>query len=93
MAFHGSFDDNVDTESARNIAKTGGLVERLSLMLRLDLQPDRLEPELRKLLNRLYKTDLTPQPDALAVIEKRAVKEQPVDAAELLAAVEGLFIL
>lgn len=93
MAFHGSFDDNVDTESARNIAKTGGLVERLSLMLRLNLQPDRLEPELRKLLNRLYKTDLTPQPDALAVIEKRAVKEQPVDAAELLAAVEGLFIL
>jgi len=93
MAFRGSFDDNVETENARNIAKTGGLVERLSLMLRLDLQPDRVTPELCKLLNRLYKTDLTPQPDALAVIEERAVKEHPVETSALLAAVEGLFVL
>ena len=68
-------------------------MERLSLMLRLDLQPDRVTPELCKLLNRLYKTDLTPQPDALAVIEERAVKEHPVETSALLAAVEGLFVL
>lgn len=93
MAFRGSFDDNVDTENARNIAKTGGLVERISLMLRLDLQPERLKPELCKLLNRLYKTDLTPQPGALEVLTGYAVKEQPAGPATLLAAVEGLFIL
>lgn len=93
MAFRGSFDDNVDTESARNIAKTGGFVERISLMLRLDLQPERIKPELCKLLNRLYKTDLTPQSGALAVIEAHAVKETPVSPSALLTAVESLFVL
>ena len=62
-------------------------------MLRLDLQPERLKPELCKLLNRLYKTDLTPQPGALEVLTGYAVKEQPAGPATLLAAVEGLFIL
>ena len=93
MAFQGSFDDAVEAESARNITKTGGLVERLSLMLRLDLQPEQVRRELRKLLNRLYKTDLTPQPGALAVIEGQALEEQPVETGALLAAVEGLFLL
>ena len=62
-------------------------------MLRLDLQPEKVEPELQKLINRLYKTDLTPQPDALAVIEKQALENQPVESTSLLAAVEGLFVL
>lgn len=92
-AFQGSFDDTVEVESARNITKTGGLVERLSLMLRLDLQPEMLDRELCKLLNRLYKTDLTPQPGALAVIEKQALEKQPAEPGRLLATVEGLFLL
>lgn len=93
MAFRGSFDDSVDTESARNITKTGGLVERISLMLRLDWQLQRLDGELRKLLNRLYKTDLTPQSGALEVIQRRALEEQPVDHDLLLRSVEGLFLV
>lgn len=94
MAFHGSFDDSVNTEAARNITKTGGMVEKLSLMLRLDLQPERVKQELLKLLNRLYKTDLSPQPEALAVVEQHAMEtDHPVSKAELLAAVEGLFLL
>ena len=93
MAFYGSFDGSVEVENARNITKTGGLVERLSLMLRLDLQPEKVEPELQKLVNRLYKTDLTPQPGPLAVIEKQALEDQPAEPAALLAAVEGLFVL
>lgn len=91
MAFRGSFDENVDAESARNITKAGGTIERLSLMLRLDWKPEQLHRELQKLINRLYKTDLTPKADALAVVERCALEEQPVDKLELLAAVEGLF--
>ena len=92
MAFRGSFDDTVDAETARNITKTGSMVERLSLMLRLDWRADRLQRELEKLVNRLYKTDLTPNPAALAVIEQQAIKQQAVPPLELLAAVEGLFM-
>ncbi|MEE0800675.1 MAG: alpha-E domain-containing protein [Gemmiger sp.] len=93
MAFRGSFDDSVDNEEARNITKAGGLVERLSLMLRLDWQSERTGRELQKLLNRLYKTDLKPQPQAMAVLERCALEEASVPRNELLSAVEGLFVL
>ena len=91
MAFRGSFDDSVETESARNITKTGGLVERISLMLRLDWQPERLDRELQKLVNRMYKTDLVPQPEARDIIVQRAMGGGDVDRWTLLNSVEGLF--
>ena len=91
MAFRGSFDDSVDLESARNITKAGFSVERLSLMLRLNWQPERLERELRKLLNRLYKTDLPTDKQARESVARQALHEEPVDPKTLLAGVEGLF--
>ena len=91
MAFRGSFDDSVEVEAARNITKTGGMVERISLMLRLGWQAERLDLELQKLLNRLYKTDLPPEKDALEVIARRTVQGEQVDSVTLLHSVEGLF--
>ena len=90
-AFRGSFDDAVEEETARNITKTGGMVERISLMLRLERHMERLEGEQRKLLNRLYKTGLTPQPDALRTLSDQALDVQPVDRITLLSSVESLF--
>ena len=91
MAFRGSFDDSVEVDTARNITKTGGMVERISLMLRIGRQPDRLDRELQKLINRLYKTDLTPEKEALDVITSKAVGSQEIDHVLLLNSVEGLF--
>ena len=91
MAFRGSFDDSVEAETARNITKTGALVERLSLMLRLDWHMERMDRELKKLLNRLYKTGLTPRPAALEILTRRAVEEKEVERSALLSSVEGLF--
>ena len=91
MAFRGSFDDSVDTEQARNIVKSGGMVERISLMLRLDWRMDRLGRELRKLLNRLYKTDLPVDDGAVDVVSRRAVSGEEVEPFLLLRSVEGLF--
>lgn len=93
MAFRGSMDDSVENEKARNVVKTGGLVERLSLMLRLEWHLDNLERELHKLLNRLYKTNLTTNPDALDVITRKAIDGQNVDQAQLLSSIEGLFVV
>lgn len=93
MAFRGSFDEAVDHEGVRNITKTGGTVERLSLMLRLDLQPERLHQEMSKLLNRLYKTDLVTEPKALKTITAYAMEEADVPKPELLRCVEGLFVV
>ena len=93
MAFRGSFDEAVDHEGVRNITKTGGTVERLSLMLRLGWQTDRLRQEMRKLLNRLYKTDLATEPGALQTITDYAVEEADVPAPALLRSVEELFVV
>lgn len=93
MAFRGSLDDCVEAESARNITKSGGFVERLSLMLRLDWHTERLQSELRKLLNRLYKTDLPVDRQALETITACAVEGASVERQELLRCVEGLFLV
>ena len=91
MAFRGSFDDAVEEETARNITKTGGMIERISLMLRLERHMERLDGELRKLLNRLYKTGLSPQTGSLRTVTDRALGGQPVDRITLLSSVESLF--
>ena len=94
MAFRGSFDDSVDTETARNITKSGSSVERISLMLRLGTAEDAaLRRELQKLMNRLYKTDLTADPAAMDVITQKAMDGAEVDRSRLLSSVEGLFLV
>ncbi|MGN8890110.1 alpha-E domain-containing protein [Dysosmobacter sp. HCP28S3_G4] len=91
MAFQGSFDDSVEAESARNITKSGGSVERISMMLRLGTEDAPLRRELRKLLNRLYKTDLPVDQTALETVTQMAVYGADVPLPQLLASVEGLF--
>ena len=93
MAFRGSFDDSVEEESIRNITKSGICVERISLILRLNWQPERLERELRKMLNRLYKTDLAVSGEALEAVNRRAIGGADVDSVTLLRSVEGLFLV
>ena len=91
MAFRGSFDDTVDDENTRNITKCGILVERISLMLRVNWQTERLPRELAKLLNRLYKTDLPRNQQAVEVISSQVMGIGDGDRLSLLSSVEGLF--
>ncbi|MCD8115648.1 MAG: alpha-E domain-containing protein [Oscillospiraceae bacterium] len=93
MAFRGCFDDAVDEEDVRNILKAGGFVERLSLMLRLDWRMERLQRELLKLMNRLYKTNLPTSKDSLEVIQRAALAGEETDHQLLLRSVESLFLL
>lgn len=57
-AFRGSCEDSVADSNLRNIVKTGVSVERLSLRLRLDLQPEDMGMEIRRLLSRVNRTRL-----------------------------------
>ena len=91
MAFRGSFDDTVDNENTRNITKCGVLVERISLMLRVNWHTERLSRELAKLLNRLYKTDLPRNQASVDVISQQVLGSGDVDRLALLSSVEGLF--
>lgn len=91
MAFRGSLSDTVESEQSRNIVKSGGIVERVSLMLRLSFHLEQLEAEMRKLLNRLYKTDLPVDRQALDVVSRQAMEGGQTERLVLLRAVESLF--
>lgn len=90
IAFRGSFDDTADSENARNITKTGGMVERISTMIRLGAEEDKLRNECMKLLNRMYKTDLEHSIEAAAGISAYAFDGTGTKR-ELLGNVECLF--
>ena len=91
MAFRGSFDDAIDIESMRNITKAGGSVEKVSLTLRLNWRTERLQKEIQKLVNRLYKTDLPINDSALDIITRKAIEDEDIDKHILLQSVEELF--
>lgn len=93
MAFRGSFDDSVDGERTRNITKSGVLVERISLLLRVNWHEERLERELTKLLNRLYKTNLPLNQDAVDVLCRHAMGKEHTNRLTLLKSVEELFLV
>ena len=93
MAFRGSFDDSVDHERIRNITKSGVLVERISLLLRVNWHEERLGREISKLLNRLYKTNLPLNQDAVDAIFRHTMGEKLADRLTLLNSVEGLFLV
>lgn len=91
MAFRGSFDGSADSEDTRNITKTGGMVERISTMIRMGADEAKLKNECLKLLNRLYKTDLEHDHDSIAVISGYALEGSVSSPSELLNGVECLF--
>lgn len=93
MAFRGSLDDEVESDNVRNIVKAAASVERLSLMLRNSYRLDRLQKELMKLLNRLYKTDLPLQQDALSVVTRKAMDGEDIETSLLIRSIETLFLV
>lgn len=97
MAFRGSFDDNVDDETIRNIIKCGCNVEKLSLYLRLGQTDSLCMKEINKLLNRAKRTDIHMRSSALADILKISDPSDkaslPEDRTDLINAVEELFVV
>ena len=58
MAFRGCANESIDDEASRNTLKTGITVERMDLMLRLDVDTTKLPAEYERLTGRLRRTHL-----------------------------------
>jgi hypothetical protein len=93
MAFRGSYEDYIVDETTRNIIQCGICVERVSMFLRLDINPLEADTEMKKLVSRMYKAGLPMDPVSQAVLIERAVNRLEFLRAKLLAAVESLFIV
>jgi len=93
MAFRGSFDDTSEAEDARNIAKMGGMIERVSTLIRNDAPDEKIRSELAKLINRMYKTDIDRHRLSADIITSKALEGFKVSKNQLLNSVEYLFIV
>ena len=94
MAFRGSCDDFIEEEYIRNIIKCGISIERMSLYLRLGYNLEQASKEIKKMMNRLYKSGLEAQAMSVGTIELyRMDKSEGVSEEELLQAVENLVVL
>ena len=58
MAFRGCANESIDDEASRNTLKTGITIERMDMMLRLDLNLGKLAAEYERLTGRLRRTHL-----------------------------------
>ncbi|MFI3164512.1 MAG: alpha-E domain-containing protein [Bacillota bacterium] len=94
MAFRGCYSEFVASQTVRNIIKSGASVERIGAMIRLGNKGEKLDYEIKKLVDRLKKSKLDHVKEYLEVIEKYARKEEGSDNEWLLLkAVESLFIV
>ena len=74
--------------------KLGTSVERVDLYLRLNEAPETTRKEFERLFNRLYKTQLTPDKNRLALLVDSLLDSSKPAAAvpEQIAALESLFL-
>jgi len=91
MAFRGSLDDTIISENARNIIKCGRMVERISTLLRLGASDEKVTAETRKLVNRMYRTDVSRDPIYCDIVITEVNGGRRVPASVLIKAVENLF--
>lgn len=91
MAFRGSLDDTVVSENARNIIKSGRMVERISTMLRMGESDEKVDTELQKLVYRMYKTDVERDRIYTDIVTTEVSGGRKVPPKVLINAVENLF--
>lgn len=94
MAFRGSCEENIYDEDVRAMIKLGSSVERVDLYLRLGVSGEVLRKEFERLFNRLYKTQLEPDKQKLAVLVDSMLDSSKPNSTtyELIEALEGLFV-
>lgn len=91
MAFRGSCEENIETETSRNIIKSGASLERFDLYLRLGYPRELCLRELNHLASRLKKAQLEAEAAKLALL-REALEDAtaPYNQQALVAAAEGL---
>ena len=93
-AFRGACEETIFDEETRSMIKLGTSVERVDMYLRLNEAPETTRKEFERLFNRLYKTQLTPDKNRLALLVDSLLDSSKPAAAvsEQIAALESLFL-
>lgn len=89
-AFWGCLDDRIDEQEIRNIIKSGRRVERLDLYLRFEMPAERLQKEMKRLMERLNKVKFQYSTEAVDRI-LTLLMQKKVDYSEAIFQVEQIY--
>lgn len=90
VAFWGIADDSIDSECVRSMIKLGKRVERIDLYARMEMKPEELKREMRRLNLRINRTGLKYNTAKLAHLNY-LVEVTPVEYDVLVCEIESLF--
>ncbi len=89
LAFWGIVDDDIDSESARNMIKVGKRIERIDLYTRLHYSQKELVRQVRRLIPRVERSGLAYDRDNLILL-KSLVEDTEIDYYNVVNVVESI---
>ena len=89
LSFWGIVDDQIDEEQIRNIIKAGKRIERIDLYARLELDKNKLEREIHRMIPRVLRSGIKYDETALSRVST-LINEYTLDYTEIITSVEAI---
>lgn len=89
LSFWGIVDDQIDSDQIRNILKAGKRIERIDLYARLELEKNRLEREVRRMIPRVLRSGMKYNEQSLSAVSS-LILEESLDYEGLITNVESI---
>lgn len=89
LSFWGIVDDQIDIEQIRNIIKAGKRIERVDLYARLELDKNRIEREIHRMIPRVLRSGMRYNESALSEVST-LINENTLDYSGIISSVETI---
>ena len=89
LSFWGIVDDQIDADQIRNILKAGKRIERIDLYARLELDKNKLEREVHRMIPRVLRSGMKYNEQSLSAVSS-LIQEEPLDYDGLIYNVESI---
>ena len=89
LSFWGIVDDQIDADQIRNILKAGKRIERIDLYARLELDKNKLEREVHRMIPRVLRSGMKYNEHSLSTVSS-LIHEDPIDYEGLIINVESI---
>ena len=89
LSFWGIVDDQIDSDQIRNILKAGKRIERIDLYARLELDKNKLEREVRRMIPRVLRSGMRYDERSLSEVSS-LILEESLDYEDLITSVESI---
>jgi len=89
LSFWGIVDDQIDAEQIRNIIKAGKRIERIDLYARLEMEKNKLEREVHRMIPRVLRSGMNYNENSLSKVST-LINESELNYDEIISSVESI---